>query len=70
MFLLLPALFLVENVGNKYFQLIVPESPTKDYWSSIYSPKNREGYIFPQKKGEVGKIVKKGCQGRVTYACC
>ena len=55
MFLLLPALFLVENVGNKYFQLIVPEYPTKDYWSSIYSSKTREGYIFPKKKVKLVK---------------
>ena len=55
MFLLLLALFLVENVGNKQFQLIVAESPTKDYWSFIYSPKNREDHIFS--KEEV-KLVK------------
>ena len=32
--------------------------------------KNGEGYIFPKKEREVGKIVEEVCLGKVNYAYC
>ena len=50
------ALFVVTNMWNNLFWLIIAGK-----WGKLQ---------FSPKKWEVGKIVEKGYQGRVTYVCC
>ena len=62
-FLLLLALFVVKNMWNNQFWLIIAVSPShykgNGDWSFVYFPKNGGASIFPHKRG-LGKIVEEG----------